>query len=213
VSATARHLALDDDVVVDAPASLAPEIPWLDVQLPERTGPSGGRVASAIEARRSGITGGWVGVRASAPSSRILVPLPPGAYVLTGAHRREGGVGISEPLPIRLAAGERRSLVLATAPAAGLVIPPTDIGVWNDKLALTEHTGLESGAVEDEPFRFTHVWNRQRTTTWWIHAGRWSLSRLADTGPGRRWHSRFEAQPGRVLRVRETSEGFRFEDD
>ena len=213
VSATAQDLALEDDVVVDVPAELAPGTPWLDVRLSGDGGRPEPRPASAIEARRTDSTGEWRGVRASAPSPRILLPLPVGEYVLGGAQRRIAGVGISDPLPLSVAAGDRRSVVLETASAAGLVVLPTDIMVWNDKLGLLEGELPGSGVVEDDPFRFTPFFNlnRERTTTLWVRAGPWRLVRFADRGPWPRWHLAFDAKPGRVLRVRERAEGFSIE--
>ena len=83
--------------------------------------------------------------------------------------------------------------------------------VWNDKLGLIHAALPGSGVVEDDPFRSTPFFDRERTTTWWIRAGRWTLVRFADRGPRPRLELAFDAKPGSVRRVRERAEGFSME--
>jgi hypothetical protein len=192
-------LALDAEATVEARVVLQAAVPWLDVSFAPR--PSAGtRVACAIEARDARAEGGWAGTQAAGPHPHLVVPCPEGEYVLTGAIRVDGAVGISNPQRLVIGKGDRLTISLATATAGGVVAPPTAATMeWNDKLELLERAFPGTGIIEDAGFRFAYLGNRVRATMWWMPPGTYTLVRRGDAGELAR--VTLDVKPGDVLRV------------
>jgi hypothetical protein len=201
VSFVTPRLALDSQATVEARAVLPPSVPWLEVSFVPRP-PEGARVACAIEAKIVNVgSGSWRGFHGAAPHWHLVVPCSEGEYVMTGAIRVDGDVGISNPRRIVLGKGDRPTVLLATSQAGGVVTPPTAPSAWNDRLDVLESAFPSPGVVEDAGFRFGWLGNRVLATTWWMPPGTYTLVRRGEEAELAR--VTLDVKPGRVLRVLE----------
>lgn len=207
VSVETPDLALDSETTIDVPARVPHGQGWLEVAFHVQAAPDDPRLVCAIELRSLPGERGWSGVQAAAPHDRILVFPQPGTYEVTGAIRVGGTVRFSVPRQITVAEGERTSVVLATEPAGGVLMPATPNEFWNEDVELLERRFPLTGVVEEGRFRFVSMGNRREPTTWWMPPGRWTLVHMADDDKTEIRRVPVTVEPGKVLQLRRDAAG------